>query len=141
MTDSSPRTVLALDFGEKRTGVAVGETLTGSTRPLDTLSTRDGAQDFDAIEQLIKEYQAEALVVGLPLHMDGSEQAITNQVRKFARRLEGRFHLPVHLVDERLSSYEAEQQLEQQADKKTGIDAQAACIILNDWMQQNGYPA
>lgn len=141
MTDTPPYTVLAFDFGEKRTGVAVGETLTGSARPLDTLASRDGAQNFEAIEQLIKTYRAEALVVGLPLNMDGSEQETTRKARSFARRLEGRFHLPVHLVDERLSSFEAEQQLEQATDKKTGIDAQAACIILDDWMQQNGYRA
>ena len=142
MTDSAARTLLAFDLGEKRTGVAIGQTISGTARPLQTLATRDGAQDFDAIEKLIQEYQVDALVVGLPLNMDGSEQLMTRRAEKFARRLEGRFHLPVHLVDERLSSWEAEQGQENSIpDKKTGIDARAACIILTDWMQQNGFSA
>jgi putative Holliday junction resolvase len=67
--------------------------------------------------------------------MDGSEQPLTDRVRRFARQLEGRFHLPVYLVDERLSSDEASRR----TGKKTGIDADAACIILQDWMQQQGF--
>lgn len=141
MTESVARTLLAFDFGEKRTGVAVGQTISGTANPVQTINNRDGAQDFATIEKLIHEFQADALVVGLPLNMDGSEQATTHLVRNFVRRLEGRFHLPVYLVDERLSSVEAEQQLAQQENKKTGIDAQAACIILTDWMRQNGFPA
>ena len=141
MKDSTPGTLLSFDVGEKRTGVAIGQTISGTTRPLETLTTRDGAQDFEAIEKLIKEYQADALVVGMPLNMDGTEQSMTNIARKFGRRLEGRFHLPVHFVDERLSSWEAEQGGEKIPGKKTGIDARAACIILDDWMQQNGFKA
>jgi putative Holliday junction resolvase len=139
MTDPAARTLLAFDFGEKRTGVAVGQTISATATPLQTISNRDGAQDYETIERLIHEFQADALVVGLPLNMDGTEQATTRMVRNFVRRLEGRFHLPVYLVDERLSSHEAEQQLAGRADKKTGIDAEAACIILTDWMQQNGF--
>jgi putative Holliday junction resolvase len=138
----SPGTVLAFDIGEKRTGVAIGQTVSGDARALTILPTRDGAQDFDAIEKLIEDYAVDTLVVGLPLNMDDSEQLTTRMANKFARRLLGRFHLPVHLVDERLSSWEAEQALRQTGDdKNTGIDAHAACIILNDWMQQNGFKA
>lgn len=129
------QTLLGFDFGERRTGVAIGLTLGGTARPLTTLATRDGAQDFTTIGKLIEKWQAEALVVGLPLHMDGSEQPLTARVRRFARQLEGRFHLPVYLVDERLSSDEASRR----TGKKTGIDAEAACIILQDWLQQQGY--
>ncbi|MGD8514099.1 MAG: Holliday junction resolvase RuvX [Granulosicoccaceae bacterium] len=132
---TTPQILLGFDFGERRTGVAIGQTLAGTARPLTTLATRDGAQDFVAIGKLIKEWQAGALVVGLPLHMDGSEQPLTDRVRRFARQLEGRFHLPVYLVDERLSSDEASRR----TGKKTGIDADAACIILQDWMQQQGF--
>ncbi|MGD9000034.1 MAG: Holliday junction resolvase RuvX [Granulosicoccaceae bacterium] len=132
---TTPQILLGFDFGERRTGVAIGQTLAGTARPLTTLATRDGAQDFVAIGKLIKEWQAEALVVGLPLHMDGTEQPLTHRVRRFARQLEGRFHLPVYLVDERLSSDEASRL----TGKKTGIDADAACIILQDWMQQQGF--
>lgn len=138
---NSPGTVLAFDIGEKRTGVAIGQTISGDARPLTTLATRDGAQDFDAIEKLIHDYAVDTLVVGLPLNMDDSEQLTTNMAKKFARRLEGRYHLPVHLVDERLSSWQAEQDMETGTDKKSGIDAHAACIILNDWMQQHGFKA
>ena len=132
---STLNTLLGLDFGERRTGVAIGQTLAGSARPLTTLHSRDGAQDFEAIGKLIADWAIDALVVGLPLHMDGSEQPLTERVRRFARQLEGRFQLPVHLVDERLSSDEAARR----SGKKTGIDAEAACIILQDWMQQQGY--
>ena len=85
---------------------------------------------------LIHDWRPDALIVGLPLHADGSDSVMTIAARKFARQLEGRFQLPVHCMDERLSSHAA-QALQQQnkADAKAGIDAVAAMIILQNWLE------
>ena len=104
-------TLLGFDFGERRIGVAVGETLLGIAHPLQTIDSESNDVRFKNIATLIAEWQPTRLVVGLPTHMDGSEHALTLLCKKFARRLEGRFNLPVTLVDERLSSAEASQSL------------------------------
>jgi putative Holliday junction resolvase len=118
-------TLLAFDYGAKKLGVALGNTLLKQARPLDLIlePTRDGR--FARIEALLKTWQPERLVVGLALATDGSEQYASQHCRRFARQLEGRFGLPVVLVDERGSSVEAQ--------KITGNapdDAVAAAIIL-----------
>ncbi len=127
------QTVLGFDFGEKRTGVAVGQTLTGTATALTTLYSEGNKPDWRSIENLIQEWQPDALVVGIPLHMDGCEQAMTKKARKFARQLEGRFDLPVHEAEERLSSLEAEQTLGKHTEK-AAIDREAARIILQSWL-------
>ena len=118
-------TLLAFDYGAKKLGVALGNTLLRQARPLDLIlePTRDGR--FARIEALIKTWQPERIVVGLALATDGSEQYATQHCRRFARQLEGRYGIPVVLVDERGSSVEAQ--------KITGNapdDAVAAAIIL-----------
>jgi putative Holliday junction resolvase len=118
-------TLLAFDYGAKKLGVALGNTLLKQARPLDLIlePTRDGR--FARIEALLKTWQPERLVVGLALATDGSEQYASQHCRRFARQLEGRFGIPVVLVDERGSSVEAQ--------KITGNapdDAVAAAIIL-----------
>jgi putative Holliday junction resolvase len=118
-------TLLAFDYGAKKLGVALGNTLLKQARPLDLIlePTRDGR--FARIEALLKTWQPERLVVGLALATDGTEQYASQHCRRFARQLEGRFGLPVVLVDERGSSVEAQ--------KITGNapdDAVAAAIIL-----------
>jgi len=128
-----PQTLLGFDFGEKRTGIAVGQSLTASATALSTLHSRQNKPDWSGIEALIKEWQPDALVVGIPVHMDGTEQAMTTAARKFVRQLEGRFHLPVYEAEERLSSMEAEQLLGKVADKEA-IDSEAARIILQSWL-------
>ncbi len=130
---SSPQTLLGFDFGEKRTGVAVGQSLTGTATGLTTLSSQRNKPDWPGIEMLIKEWQPNALVVGIPVHMDGKEQPMTVAARKFARQLAGRFNLPVHEAEERLSSAEAEQSLGSHAAKEA-IDQEAARIILQSWL-------
>lgn len=119
-------TVLAFDFGERRIGVAVGEHLIHSANPLTTIDTESNTIRFAAIAELIAEWQPKLLVVGLPLSLDGEETEITLLCRKFARRLNGRFNLPVMMVDERYSSAEASQLLNQ-----TGIRGRAQKTLLD----------
>jgi len=118
-------TLLAFDYGAKKCGVAIGNTLLKQARPLDIIleTTRDGR--FARIEALLKRWQPERLIVGLALAMDGGEQFASQHCRRFARQLEGRFGLPVVLVDERGSSVQAQKITGNEPD-----DAVAAAIIL-----------
>lgn len=133
-------TVLAFDFGEKRIGVAVGETLIKSASPLACIDTEINAQRFAQIDALITEWQPVLLIVGLPAYLDGTPHALTQLCKRFAQRLEGRFNLPVMMVDERLSSAEAARQLYANGvnskQQKTKIDAAAAQIILQSYFDQ-----
>ncbi|MDH5444744.1 MAG: Holliday junction resolvase RuvX [Gammaproteobacteria bacterium] len=140
MPEPQAKTLLGFDFGEKRIGIAVGQTLTGSVTPLTTLTAIKQKPDWDGISALIKEWQPDLLILGLPLHMDGSEQTITQRVKRFGHQLEGRYNLPVEWVDERLSSYDAEQQLREQGKRsnKKDIDKLAAALILQSWLEQQG---
>jgi len=101
-------TLLGFDFGTKRIGVAVGQTLTGNARPLTTLRANNEQPDWEAIGRLIANWQPVQLVVGLPVNMDGSEHDLAATVHEFAEQLRARFALPVDLIDERLSSHEAQ---------------------------------
>ncbi len=133
-------TVLAFDFGEKRIGVAVGETLIKTASPLTTINTEVNEVRFTEIAKLIEEWQAKLLVVGLPTYLDGSEHEMTKLSKKFAQRLEGRFNLPVIMIDERLSSAEAAQHLSQSGikgrEQKPLIDAVAAQVILQSYFDR-----
>jgi putative Holliday junction resolvase len=104
-------TVLAFDFGEKYTGVAVGESGVGVAHPLGLIAARSSATRMVEAAALVAEWKPGILVVGLPLSMDGAEHDLTRRSRRFARQLEARFNLPVKLVDERLSSAAAEDAL------------------------------
>jgi putative Holliday junction resolvase len=104
-------TVLAFDFGEKFTGVAVGETSLGMAHPLGLIEAQGKAGRVDEIARLVAEWKPGLLVVGLPFSMDGTEHELTRRCRRFARSLAARFKLPVELVDERLSSAAAEEAL------------------------------
>lgn len=119
-------TVLAFDFGERRIGIAVGEHLIHSANPLTTIDNESNEVRFAAITELINEWQPKLLVVGLPLSLDGSETEMTQLCKKFARRLNGRFNLPIALIDERYSSAEASQLLNQ-----TGIKGRAQKAMLD----------
>ena len=129
------QTLLGFDFGKKRTGVAVGQGVTGTATALCTLTARQGAPDWNGISGLVDEWKPDALVVGLPRHADGTDADITRAARKFAQQLEARYRLPVHLIDERLSS-QAATALQQRDSRqsKAGLDAIAARIILQDWL-------
>jgi len=119
-------TVLAFDFGERRIGVAVGEHLISSANPLTTIDNESNEIRFATITALVNEWQPKLLIVGLPLSLDGSENAVTQLCKKFARRLNGRFNLPVILIDERYSSAEASNLLNQ-----TGIKGRAQKVMLD----------
>ncbi len=130
---SKPSSFLAFDFGSRRIGVATGNTLTGGAEPLRTLDA-DGAATFDAIGKLVDEWQPDALVVGVPVHPDGAAHENTRRARRFARRLQGRFHLPVHEVDERYSTTEA------RARGQRDLDAASAAIILEQFLRSLRLP-
>lgn len=129
-------TLLGFDFGPRKIGVAVGQTITSSATALTTLRSRDQRPDWEQIGGLIDEWQPGALVVGLPFNMDDSEAEWANAARRFARQLHGRFGLAVHLVDERLTSLEARRQLGRAATSLAIIDATAARLILETWLSE-----
>jgi putative Holliday junction resolvase len=130
--------VLGFDFGLKRIGLATGQVITGTASPLTTLQAVNQSPDWSGIEKHIRQWNPDALVVGIPYLLDGGETDITRAARNFSRELERRFKLPVYTVDESLSSFEAEQQLRQdkKIDKhnKHEIDKMAAAIIVQSWL-------
>ncbi|MDZ4263702.1 MAG: Holliday junction resolvase RuvX [Pseudomonadota bacterium] len=143
-SNSGQRTLLGFDFGLKRIGVAVGQELTGTTRPLTTVNVNNQLIDWPHIERLLNEWQPDLIIVGLPLNMDGSEAEIGQRARRFSNQLHGRFNRPVALVDERLTSIEAEQivtearrhgQMKKQKAKES-VDQIAAELILKSWLGQ-----
>lgn len=126
-TFTVPVSYLAFDFGTRRVGVACGNTLTRQAQPLRTIAAQGEAR-FAAIGRLIGEWQPGALVVGVPFHPDGAPHDNTGRARRFARQLHGRFHLPVHEVDERYSTTEAA------SAGASDLDAASAAIILNQFL-------
>jgi putative holliday junction resolvase len=128
--------LLGFDFGPRKIGVAVGQTVTASASPLTTLHARKGRPDWDAIARLIGEWQPNLLVVGLPFDLDDTEAEAAEGAKRFARQLEGRFRLTVRLVDERLSSREARSRLGKQATSREVVDAMAAKLILETWLSE-----
>ncbi|HSS66795.1 MAG TPA: Holliday junction resolvase RuvX [Gammaproteobacteria bacterium] len=140
MTAAEPRTLLAFDFGLKRIGGAVGQTQSRSASPLETLAVKREHPDWRAIARLIETWTPDALVVGLPLNMDGTQQEMTHRARRFGRQLEGRFDLPVHLVDERLTTREAKSRLHLEGRASAGADPVAAQIILEGWLSEQSAP-
>lgn len=132
-------TVLAFDFGEKRIGVATGETLLGSAHPLTVIHAESNDDRFAAIGKLIAEWQPEQLVVGLPTHADGTPHEMTRLASKFGERLVKRYKLPVFYADERLTSLDAEARLRETGRNsrtaKPLLDAVAAQLILQTWFE------
>lgn len=130
-------TILAFDFGEKRIGIAVGETMLKVAHPLTTIEAEENDIKFSQIASLIQEWRPNLLIVGLPAYLDGEAHSLTQLSKKFAQRLEGRFKLPVKMVDERLSSAEASQSLRDIGingiKQKAMLDAVAAQIILQSY--------
>jgi putative Holliday junction resolvase len=122
-------TFLAFDYGLKRVGVACGNDLLRQAQALRTIAAEGDAR-FNQIRKLIDEWRPDALVVGVPFHPDGAEHEITQRARRFARQLNGRFHLPVHEVDERYSSVEAER------DDPDDLDSASAAIILQQYFDE-----
>jgi putative Holliday junction resolvase len=127
-------TLLAFDFGERRIGVAVGETATRISNPLSTIDAGANAARFASIEKLVSEWKPVAFVVGQPRHADGTPHAVALLAAKFARRLAARFELPVFLVDETLTSSAAESQLRESGSRNGDVDALAAALILQSYL-------
>ncbi len=142
----TPLAALAFDYGTQRIGVAYGQSLTGTAQPVAVLKAIDGIPVWDEIAALIRQWQPQVFVIGMPYNMDGSDSEILPRAIKFANRLHGRFNLPSFGIDERLSSREARTQLEARAGagrtrnsspkKKAAIDAIAAQIILENWFSE-----
>lgn len=131
---------LSFDFGMKRIGCAVGQSLLKTATPLNNFNANQGIPDWTLVEKLLQQWQPAALIVGYPCHIDGSEQFTTRAAKKFANRLHGRFGLPVHLVDERLTTVEARQRLFDEGGYRkiadSDIDSVAAQIILEQWLSE-----
>jgi putative Holliday junction resolvase len=129
-------TLLGFDYGTRKIGVAVGQTVTGTATALETLHLVNHKPDWKRIQDLINEWQPQALVVGMPLDVDDSETDATQPALRFSRQLEGRFHLKVYLADERYSSFEARDRLGQNPRLMENYDAVAAKLILETWLNE-----
>jgi putative Holliday junction resolvase len=137
---TTARTILGFDFGMKNIGIAVGQELTRTANPLTAIKARDGIPDWEQIAQLLQEWQPALLIVGLPLNMDGTEQTMTAAARRFGNRLHGCFGLPVEWQDERLTTYEALDQMgirsKMDSRQRSDVDQLSAQLILQSWLNQ-----
>jgi len=141
---SAPRLLLGFDYGTRQIGVAVGQMITAQARELCVLRARDGVPDWNQVQALVQEWQPDAIVVGLPLNMDGSPSEMSARAEKFARRLNGRFNLPVHTHDERLTTFEAKGERlragQRDGYRERPVDALAAALLLEGWMNAQPRP-
>jgi putative Holliday junction resolvase len=138
---NSQRTVMAFDYGLSQIGVAIGNCMLATTQPLAVISAKDGQPQWQVLDDLIKEWRPDMLIVGDPLNMDGTASEFSVRAHKFARRLHGRLGLEVALVDERLSSFEAKHNSREQGHrgdyKRQPVDSLAAELILRTWLAEN----
>ena len=130
-------TLLGFDYGTRKIGVAVGQTVTGTATPLETLQAVNNKPDWRRISRLLEEWKPDALIVGFPLDTDGSETDATAPALRFSRQLEGRYHLKVYLADERSTSQEARDRLVHKVKKIGEYDAVAAKLIIETWLTEN----
>ena len=145
MTTARPRTFLGFDFGMKRIGIAAGQDLTATTTALEAVRVNDAIPDWVGITRLVNSWKPDALVVGVPFNLDGTEHDMTHAARDFGIQLQQRYAVPVHLIDERLSSRAAEQILAASGKKrpkshtqasKQQVDSVAAQVILETWFAE-----
>lgn len=133
------QTILGFDYGTKSIGVAVGQSITSTASPEAALKANDGIPDWAKIEALLKQWQPELVVVGLPLNMDGSEQELTQRARKFANRIHGRFGVQIALQDERLTTVDAKARLFElggyKALTKDKVDSVSAVLIVESYFE------
>ena len=152
----SHSTFLSFDFSQNKIGVAVGQGLTGTASALTTLINHNKKIDWPAIDQLLKQWHPAALIVGLPLTMEGEEQETTESVKSFGNQLNERYNLPIHYMDERLTSREAShilgydgitsprrlnkpgKKVKKRKQQGHDIDQVAAQLILQSWLNENG---
>lgn len=140
MTNLTSQILLGFDFGMKRIGIAVGQTITKTATPLKTIHANQGMPPWDRVDHLIKKWQPQALIVGIPLNMDGTTQPLTHLAENFADLLKERYQLPVYGIDERLSTKDARERLFNQGGYKAlqdgQVDGVAAQLILQNWFTQ-----
>lgn len=133
--------IIGFDYGKKRTGIASGQTVTNTATPLVTLGQIKGNPDWDGIKQQIDQWQPDALIIGVPYQLDGSESSMTKAAIHFGDCLKKRFNLPVYEVNEALSSFEAENTLKEKLkitqQNKHEIDKIAAAVIVQSWLDQH----
>jgi putative Holliday junction resolvase len=134
-------TFLGFDYGLKRIGVAVGQSVTRTASPLAIIKAKNGIPDWEAIAKLIVIWHPQALIVGVPVNPDGTNQEMTAHARRFAKQLHTHYHLPIHEVDERLTTKTAREEIYKKggynALQKEAIDSIAAKLILETWMHEN----
>lgn len=137
MPEAGRRRLLAFDFGTRRIGVASGQEWLGTGQPVAMIPARDGVPDWPQIERLLAEWQPDLVLVGLPLNMDGTENDMCARARKFGKRLHGRYHVAIEMVDERLTSFEAKGEVMASGGNRDfgrhGVDDRAAVLILETW--------
>lgn len=145
MQTSTTLTLFGIDFGTRRIGVAVGQTLTRTAMGLAVVPVRANVVDWEALDKLVQQWKPGAFVVGMPFNMDGSDSDMTARARNFARQLNTRYDKPCHEVDERLSTRAARELSRGNAeragkryDDKTKVDALAAQLLLESWFESNG---
>jgi len=141
MKEIGNRSLMGFDFGTRSIGIATGQEITGTASPLTSLKANEGIPDWVQLEKLLKEWQPDLLIVGLPLNMDGTEQEMTVRARKFGQRLHGRFGFQVEFKDERLTTTDAKARLFEhggyKALGKSRVDAVSAQLILESWMESH----
>ncbi|PXX96632.1 Holliday junction resolvase RuvX [Halomonas sp. LBP4] len=145
MAEAGQRLILAFDFGTRRIGVAVGNEMIHSARPLDPLPARDGIPDWAVVARLVEAWRPDLFVVGLPLEVDGSEAEMCARARKFGKRLFGRYGIPCEMVDERGSTREAKAIAREAGHRGNyrdeGVDGISAVLILESWFaRREGLP-
>jgi putative Holliday junction resolvase len=143
MTAPAARTVLSFDYGLRRIGVAVGNTLTGTAEGLATVAAQDGLPDWRSLDQLVADWRPQELVVGVPYNMQGEDAGIAAAALRFAGELQDRYRIGVHRVDERLTSREAEDELRERRRsgaktrrvRRGDVDREAARLLLLQWLR------
>lgn len=124
--------ILAIDFGLKKVGLAIGNTLTKTSMPISTIFYKSKQELFNLLEKHVVEWKPELIIIGNPLNMDQTESEMSKLAEKFSTQFSKKFNLAVELVDERLSSFEAKEFA-----KDDNLDAMAAKLILDSWMNNN----
>ena len=127
--------ILAFDFGTKKIGVAVGQTATYTSSPLQIIINKDNKVNWSEISILLNEWNPELIIVGKPLNMDGTDSEIMKQVEKFYEKLKNTFDVNLEYIDERLTTFEAKQILEDTDIDQ--VDANAAKILIDNWFEMN----
>lgn len=134
---NTPQTIIAFDFGTQKMGMAVGQSLIASASPLPLFPMKDGIPNWDELLKIVKSHQPNLFLVGLPLNMDDSESELSTRARKFARRLRHQTNIETLMVDERLTTREARDELDhyqaQGRGKKLSADSIAAALLIESW--------